>query len=139
MARTDTLRKQHETIAKTVGEIVPLLQTDLVKQNASRLKTLLAELSGRLTVHLAMEDKVLYPELLKSPNPKVKSLAQRYMDEMGSLSKAFMDYVGAWPSIDSIASEPAKFVTQTKQVFGALDNRIKRENTELYPMLDNVS
>jgi hypothetical protein len=86
-----------------------------------------------------MEDKVLYPELLKSLLPKVKSMAQRYIDEMGSLSKAFMDYVSGCPTIDSIASDPAKFSNQTKQVFGALDSRIRRENTELYPLLDNAS
>lgn len=43
-------------------------------------------------MHLSTEDQYMYPALLNSPNPQVKVVAERYIDEMGSIGSAFVAF-----------------------------------------------
>jgi len=112
-----------------------LLATKLAK-DAAQAHKLLTELTGKLIVHLAAEDQVLYPQLLKAKNPRTQTMAKRFITEMGSIAQAFKSYVVKWGSPASIQANPEAFVTETKGIISALGERIRKENTQLYPLAD---
>ena len=87
-----------------------------------------------LSVHLAKEDKHLYPALAKAASPVVQSTAKRFADEMGGLAAAHTAYVGKWP-VTAIAADWHGFARDTRTVMGLLRQRITREDRELYPLL----
>ncbi len=138
MARTDSFRKQHEDMLKIVGEIQSLLSPEKVKSEAAKIRSLLSSLAGTLRVHLAAEDKALYPVLLKCNDDKTKTTAQKFMTEMGGINSALEKYLETFPSPKSIA-ESAEFISKTKDLFLALGRRIDRENNELYNLADKVA
>lgn len=136
MARTDTFRKHHDEILNIAREINGLLGTSIDDATADAIRKLLSRLAGQVTVHLAMEDKGLYPDLLSHGDASVKATARRFSDEMGSVAAAFVGYIQAWPTSAAIKADPVRFTTESKAIFNALSKRIHRENTELYVLLD---
>jgi len=132
MAYTDNFRTQHDDILRVAGEITDKLKKE---PDAAVLRKLLSTLAGKVNFHLAMEDKALYPRLMETKDAGTKTLATRFMTEMGSLGGVFTAYNSKW-QISAIRSDPAGFSKETQAVFSALAKRIARENAELYPLAD---
>lgn len=142
MAKSDNFRKQHEDMKQAVGQIAGLLNPAQLKADGEKLRqlsSLLAKLTGKLTLHLAMEDKVLYPSLLGSSDGGAKGVAQKYMTEMGGIAKAYEQYSQKWKTPQVIQANPEQFCGDTKNLFDALGKRIAKEESELYPMYDKAA
>ena len=137
MARTDNLRKQHAGIVETVETLSGYLTEARLAADASGAKAVMAVLAGKLGVHLAMEDKVLYPELMKSPDPRTRATAEGFASEMGDIAEAFTAYTKKWPAT-SIGSSPAGFIRETNEIFGILSKRVAAEESVLYPLADRL-
>ena len=88
-------------------------------------------LSRHLLAHLAKEDSLLYPRLQRSPDTQVAALAHRFAAELGGLSDAFKQYMRHW-SAERIAADADGFERDTHIVLSALQDRIHREESELY-------
>ena len=138
MGSTKNFREQHEKLLTIVKEIQTYLTADKITAQADTVKNLLFQLFGKLNVHLSMEDKVLYPKLLNHANEKVKSIAQKFSDEMGGIGAAVTAYKSKWPTTASIKNDPESFIEETKKIFSALSARIEKENNELYTMVDEL-
>ncbi len=136
MAYTKKFRAQHGELLNVVKAIVKLLDENGLRKDATEVRHLLSVLHGKLSVHLAMEDKSLYPRLLRHHDGDIRATTQRYIDEMGSLAGAFKDYIGRWPTPSAIQSDPATFIAETGGVFEALGKRVDQENNELYVLAD---
>ncbi len=119
------------------GEITDKLRPGPSPADPKALRTLLSGLAGKLSVHLAMEDKALYPRMIEANHADSKALAQKFMNEMGGLGDAFSAYNKKWQA-SMIGSDPAGFAKETQAVFGALARRIEREDNELYPLADQI-
>jgi iron-sulfur cluster repair protein YtfE (RIC family) len=138
MSRTDNFRKQHAEILNIAREINALLSDTLSESAAAAIRPLLAKLAGVVSLHLAMEDKSLYPQLSAHADASVRSLSQRYSSEMGSLAAAFGDYMKRWQTTTQMRADPARFSAESKAVFNALSKRIHLENVELYVLVDKL-
>lgn len=138
MRRTERFRQQHNEIVEQVRFLEQLLNPSALSVDAGPARRLLSSLAGKLSVHLAAEDQVLYPEIKGSADPAIKKIAAEFERDMLPLSQAFKSYVGRWPSPTAISQDPATFVAETKNVCKALMDRIKRENSVFYEALDAV-
>ncbi len=136
MSRTDSYRRQHDELLEVVTEISGKLDALQLAKDASEVRALLSKLMGKLKIHLAMEDKSLYPQLLKSQDPAAKKLAQHFIDEMGSIGLVVDKYAANWPNPASIQKDAPGFVSETRKLFEALGKRIVKENNELYKFVD---
>ncbi len=136
MAYTDNFRKQHGELLNVAKAMAKLLDAEQLKKDATEVRHLLSVLHGKLSVHLVMEDKSLYPRLLNHHDAEIRATTQRFIDEMGTLAGVFKGYVGKWPTPVAIQSNPEAFISETGAVFEALGGRIQRENSELYVMAD---
>jgi hypothetical protein len=110
------------------------LQSD---SDCDRVRSELSRLSGKLMVHLSMEDDALYPRLKDHADAALKSTAASFAQEMGGIAKAFSAYGSKWTGA-AIKADRAGFARETGQVVDILLNRIKRENDTLYPMVDRL-
>lgn len=138
MALTDRYREQHQELLAIVGDLSKLLNASTLGTNADAARKTLSSLAGKLNVHLAMEDSVLYPTLLKHKDPSVQAKAQKFMDEMGGIKQAFGAYLGKWPTATAIQQDPQGFIQATQGVFQVLGKRIQAEDGDLYTMADRV-
>lgn len=136
MARTDNFRRQHDEIIALAQELAALLDPAKLAVDAGPARSKLSSLAGKLKVHLAMEDQSLYPNAASSGHAPLSSLATQYQQEMGGIKAAFEKYLATWPAPAAIQAKPEAFVADTKAIYGALAERVRKENEELYPLVD---
>lgn len=135
MAKTASYRAQHTQLLELAGVLAGELQLTKLKANGTPAKMAFAKLLGLLKIHLAMEDKRLYPTMLGSNNPQAAKAAKAFQDEMGSLAGTVVAYGRKW-SASAISADPQTYITETRGVLAALKDRIDRENAQLYPLAE---
>jgi Hemerythrin HHE cation binding domain. len=136
MSITSNLRRQHLEILGLISEIDEALSANppVIEETGK----LLAAFTGRINIHLAMEDKALYPKFLSSEEAKIREIAEDFIFEMGDLRKVFGDYHNKWNSNLKIKDQFGEFSRETQTILGALTKRIKREEQELYDVADRM-
>jgi len=139
MGKTENFRQQHKEMLQIANEISPLLKADQLTANANAVAQSLAKLAGKLNVHLSMEDKVLYPKLIEHQDPNVKSMANKFIDEMGKIKEVYAQYLNKWSSPEAIKKNPPDFINETKGIFEAISKRITKEDSELYALVDRLN
>lgn len=132
MAHIAAYLKQHSELLGIAGQISGKLNAEAIENDIKSIVDLLTVLSLKLFFHLSMEDKVLYPSLLNSPVDGAKETAQKFMEEMGGIAEAFKAYRDKWATSVAIQANPKDFINETTSLIQALDNRISREEKELY-------
>lgn len=135
---THRFRTQHSEIGDIVGKIETILAKPAWSAQAQDIRQAFSELSAKLRIHLALEDDVLYPRLARHGDSKVRDLAVRYQTEMGGIRQVYEDFLSQWVHSGKLLTDPAGFQTTTKGLFAALKDRIHRENTEVYTLVDSV-
>lgn len=138
MAHTDRYRTQHAQIMQLAAELSQQLTPSRLAADATHARRILSDLSGKLIVHLAAEDNLLYPKLFQCHDPGTQAISERFAEEMGSIARTFKNYAVRWGSAAAIQSGAEEFVAQTHAIIDALSERIRRENTELYPLADKL-
>lgn len=133
MATIENLYKDHKLILGLANDLSAHLNKEDVVNKSADILGLLNKLSGKIKMHLSMEDKYVYPELLKSEKDNVRDTAKRFMNEMGAIGEAYNNYVSKWSSPSKIRENPDGFIKETNEIFAALQKRILSEEKDLYP------
>ncbi len=128
---TSALRKQHDDIGKTSEELIKAIMSG----DRGAVAALRWRLARELIAHLAVEDRWLYPMMIRDGSPKAATAALNFKREMGGLAEAFNQYMSAWHD-QRIAEEWDSFRVATWKLVEVLDVRIRRENMELYPLAE---
>ncbi len=110
----------------------------LTPDGAAEAHRLLHDLSGKLMVHLAMEDRSLYPALLESADPAVRARARHFQDEMGRLWPRAEAFFRHWLRPDAIQLAPSTFAAELRPLLHALATRVAAEDVELFPRADRA-
>jgi hemerythrin-like domain-containing protein len=137
MAVTDNFCKQHNEIIEAVQSIQPQLKPELLAAGAADIRNRLSQLCGKLSLHLAMEDNSLYPRYQKHADAKVRDTADRFAKEMNGVKPAIEAFSQKWTEREIKVDAPG-FCADAKRLFNHLADRIRRENTDFYPLLDKA-
>lgn len=97
----------------------------------------LARLSGIVKLHLALEDKNMYPRMIEHPDDAVRKTAAEYQRTMAALAPAYAAFHEKWIQTGAIAAARAEFIREFTAVGDALRTRIDQENRGLYDFIDN--
>ena len=136
MAKADMFRTQHKELLDLVGKVTLLLNPQSVKDKSADIRATLTALSGKINMHLQVEDSVLYTKMLA--DPKGKPTAERFQREMGGIKTALTGYLGKYATPAAIAANPSGFIADTQGIIKALGDRVKKEESELYPLFDTL-
>ena len=132
-ACAEALTLQHEYLGLLADALAATI-------NGDGPPDLAATLHGRqrftqaLRTHLKQEDWAVYPELLRSADPRITATAQRFHDEMGCLDAQLIAYSGRWTS-SAITADWLGFRRETDALLASYRRRATREDAELYPLL----
>ena len=121
-----------------IGKVFRLLDVKSVRHDPGTVATVLRELFGKFLIHLALEDRLLYPKLHGCPEAHLRLVADGFEREMCVIKENFDTYRRAWPSPLAISRDSARFVLETKEVLGALKRRISSDDLDLYPCFENT-
>ncbi len=129
MLRADRLILEHLELASIAADL--LRHAEARPIDPAAIATTRWSLSRQLLAHLATEDRLLYPMLRRSPDQATAALADRFAAELGGLAEMFKDYMRHWTA-ERMACDPDGFERDTRALSTQLDERIRREEAELY-------
>jgi hypothetical protein len=133
----DKFKREHVDLLAAVTTLRELVQTG-VQEHAEAILGQLVTMSSVIKLHLAAEDRVLYPALINAEDPQVARTGQRFQQEMGDLAQAYAIFVSRWNLASKISRDPEGFRGEANNVFKALHLRVQRENRELYPLAEQL-
>lgn len=136
MRKTETYRQHHQELRAIATRIDALLDVDSIATDPNGIAAVVRELFGKFSVHLAIEDNSLYPRAKALTDTRLHEVASRFETEMGGLRDSFDAYRKSWPGPLAIARDPAGFAAETRAVLTALRERVGREESQLYDLID---
>lgn len=133
----ERFRKEHVDLMAAVTSLRELVQHGISEQ-AVAIHRQLSAMSSAIKLHLAAEDRMLYPALARAADPVVARTGRQFQEEMGGLAATYMAFAARWSLAARIAADPQEFRDDANGVFKALHLRVQRENRELYPLAERL-
>lgn len=133
----DRFKQDHVAVLSSISELRRLIQAGITENSGSIAKTIVS-MSSAIKLHLAAEDRMLYPKLEQSTYPGAADIGQKFQTEMGSIASAYMEFTRKWAFGPKIVANPDGFKVDANNIYKALFQRIQREDKELYPIAANV-
>jgi hemerythrin-like domain-containing protein len=133
----DKFKQEHADLMNSVAVLRELVHAG-VHEHAEEIVAQLLAMTGAIKLHLAAEDRVLYPALANASDPLVAQTSRMFQQEMGGLAGAVTAFVSRWNLAAKISQDPQGFRDEANAVFKALHMRVQRENRELYPMAEAI-
>jgi len=132
---TATLREQHVGLASQLGDIDHAIKAG---KSGHDLRKMLIDFSGKLTIHLAAEDRMVYPQLQSSLDSAIAAMAKRFATEMGGLGEDFKAFNHTYNTGAAIDADRAGFTKAFNGIVAAIVARVKAEENELYAAVDRL-
>jgi hemerythrin-like domain-containing protein len=133
----DKFKQDHVVILTEVTELRKLIQTGVL-QNADAIAKKIVSISSTIKLHLAAEDRTLYPRMLGSDDPDIAQIGKTYQAEMGNIASDYMEFSRKWNLESKVSDNPEGFKEEANNIFKSLHQRIQRENRNLYPLAERV-
>ena len=133
----DKFKREHVDLLAAVTALRELVQAG-VQEHAEAILGQLVTMSAVIKLHLAAEDRVLYPALIGASDPRVAQTGKQFQEEMGDLAQVYTAFVSRWNLASKISHDPDGFRGDANNVFKALHLRVQRENRELYPLAEQL-
>jgi hypothetical protein len=129
---TQLLRQQHQDIGAAISALAKMGGT----ATGAEVRARLLALSGKVTTHLAAEDRMLYPTMRSSGRPGMAALADQAVQDIGGLGAAFKTFLHAWSDPAHIEHDRAAFVKELHSIAQAVTARVTLEERQIYPQVD---
>ena len=134
----DKFKHQHEDILADIAALRQLVHGG-IEGNAERIAARIIAMSGNIKLHLAVEDKVLYPTLSGCGDAALARMSHLYQLEMNGIVAAYMAFATTWNSAAHLLAAPEKFRAEANGVLRRVYERIKKEDLEFYPAAEALA
>ncbi|MAP45860.1 MULTISPECIES: hemerythrin domain-containing protein [Sphingobium] len=120
----DELRRQHAAIGLTARALEQAVSETYQPDGVARLRW---QLARQLMTHVAFEDRIFYPTLIRSAEARTRDRATMLERELGALGDRFKAYMTDW-SDARIRREWPAFCAETRPILNMLMDRIGQED-----------
>lgn len=131
----ERFKQQHQDILAAINDLRTLTRGG-IPENATQIAKGIVSLSQLVTLHLAIEDRILYPKLQNSANPKLAKMGQKYQAEMTGIATAFIAFTRRWRSPTALLEDPEGFRKDANKVLKPVYERMLQEDAEFYPAIE---
>jgi hypothetical protein len=137
MSNIKNLRTEHDELAVIGAHLSAIIEKN-DPPLSHELYKIRMQFASALIRHLKSEDWILYPALLASSNKRIVVTARAFSASMGGLAENFKDYASRW-NAGAIANDWSGYCRETAEILRVLMLRMKLEERDLYPFLDEVA
>lgn len=131
----ERFKNQHIQILEGIASLRKLAHSS-ISDNAHHIAQQITALSTVVTMHLAIEDRILYPSLQNGSNQKLADMGKAYQADMKGIANAFIAFSRKWSTAIAVVNQPEMFRTEANQVLKAVYDRMQKEDTEFYPAIE---
>lgn len=133
----DRFKHEHVDILKSIATLRRLTQAG-VTSNAAQIAQGVVAMSSLIKLHLAVEDRVLYPALQNGPDINLARLGQQFQQEMGAIANAYISFARRWNTAEAVRGDEAGFRAGANLVLRQVYERMQRENHDFYPRIEEM-
>ena len=131
----DKFKQQHVDILGSIATLRKLTQAG-VTRNASDIARLVVAMSSTIKLHLAVEDKVLYPALQNGKDAGMARMGKQFQEEMSVIARTYEGFAHRWNTAHSLQDNEDGFRADANIVLRTLHERMQRENHDFYPRIE---
>jgi iron-sulfur cluster repair protein YtfE (RIC family) len=131
----DKFKQQHIDILSCISALRDMVRSG-IESNAAEIAKLIISMSSIIKLHLAVEDKILYPALQSANNASLARMGKQFQDEMTNIALAYLNFARKWNTAGAVAKSPDEFRCDANNVLRVLHDRMRKENTEFYPVIE---
>lgn len=131
----DRFKHQHVEILQGIANLRKFAHAG-IKENAYEIVHQLGALTSVVNLHLAIEDRILYPTLQKGADQRLADMSRAYQEEMQGIANAYIAFARKWGKVAAIAEKAEQFRLEANTVLKTLHTRMQKENTEFYPAIE---
>ena len=132
----DKFKTDHVAILSGIQRLRDL--THLGVSASDEIAGALVKFSTTIRLHLAAEDKFLYPSLEKSEDPQIVALSRRFENEMADIANRFMTFARNWNIGPKIAADFEGFRRAANMTLKPVWDRMQQENHDFYPRIEAI-
>lgn len=133
----ERFKRQHVEILQRIDALRKLAHAG-VQANARSIAQQVTELGKLVTLHLAIEDRILYPAVQKATDTQIAAMGAAYQDEMKGIANRYIRFTNYWSEAQRVAEEPDAFRDAANTVLKDVYLRMQRENHEFYPAIEAI-
>lgn len=131
----ERFKHEHVDILESIATLRRLTQAGVL-DNAVQIAQRVVAMSSLIKLHLAVEDRLLYPALQKGGDAALARLGQRFQQEMGTIASAYLGFARRWNTADALRADEAGFRANANLVLRQVYERMQRENHDFYPRIE---
>lgn len=133
----DRFKHQHVDILERIDALRQLVRSG-IETNAHMIAQQIHGLGTVVKLHLAIEDRILYPAVRQSEDARIASMGDTYQEEMKGIANAYIRFTTKWSNAARVAAEPKTFRAEANSVLKTVYQRMQRENREFYPAIEQM-
>ena len=133
----DKFKHEHVAILAAIDNLRTLARAGVASPSQAIASQIVA-MSGMIKLHLAVEQRYLYPAVQASGVASVARMGHRYEMEMQGIAGDYLAFAARWNTPARLELEPESFRSEANSVLHALYQRMRREDTELYPAVEAI-
>ena len=133
--KTDRIKSDHDALLGYVGGLRELVQAG-IPENAEAIFRELMKISASIKLHLAIEDRTLYPALMAAVDPRIAATGKRYQQEMGDIAQQYDAFSRRWNHPQHVQQDSEGFRDDANRVLRIVFERMQRENLDFYPRIE---
>lgn len=133
----DRFKHQHVDILRRIDALRTLAHSG-IETNSRLIAQQVKELGKVVTLHLAIEDRILYPAVQKADDAGIAAMGKAYQEEMKGIANRYIRFTNQWSDPARVAAEPDEFRAAANTVLKNVYQRMQRENREFYPAIESM-
>lgn len=130
----DKFEQQHREILRHIDNLRRYSRCG-VSENAKAIAQEVVAMSSVIKLHLAAEDRALYPALERSGDAALAQLSQRFKSGMGPIAEAFTVFAGRWNTEQRVRADAEGFRQGANETLRRLWERMRDEDLNFYPRI----
>ncbi|HEY9274109.1 MULTISPECIES: hemerythrin domain-containing protein [Achromobacter] len=131
----DKFKQQHVDILQGIASLRRLAHAG-VARNAAEIARGIVSMSATIKLHLAVEDRALYPALARSDDADLAQAGRAFQEEMDAIARSYEAFARRWNNAGSLELDEAGFRADANTVLRRVHERMQRENRDLYPRIE---
>lgn len=127
--------EDHQFLRRQVNTLDSLTaQSDDSAEHTAQLHAALHVLRARLALHLAIEDRFLYPQVEAADRSDTQGVTHALRHELGHLDQSLTELVERFDDAAAIDEAPEQFRLRLHSLLGSLEQRMAQEEAQLFPI-----
>ena len=135
MYSVDELKKQNEDIAELCDVLSVLIEHRSLHNN-SYVCELMSRFKEKVWMHLVFEDNTIYAELTRHNDQSISDTARGFHDSAKEIRRCFSLYVRHWCKPQVEDTDHDALLTESKELFRLVRERIDYENMHMFPLIE---